>query len=136
MGRQSGVMGLEVEKTATVALDLLDEQRCREWLLSKVHPFGPSCPGCGGPVVNDRQVASWWAGRRVCCKCCGKYFSATTGTVLNKMGLSFRQAFLLLLGLDLNLEIKAIARLCACHRDTVRLWRDKIFLLRGNNSAA
>jgi len=89
MGRQSGVMGLEVEKTATVVLDLLDEQRCREWLLSKVHPFGPSCPGCGGPVVNDRQVASWWAGRRVCCKCCGKYFSATTGTVLNKMGLSF-----------------------------------------------
>lgn len=126
MGRQNGVIGLDVEKTATVVLDILDEQRCREWLLRKVHQAGQCCPGCGAELVNDRQRASWWAGRRVCCKSCGKYFSAVTGTVLNKMGLSYRQAFLLLLGLGLNLNMKVIAGLCHCHRDTVRLWRDKL----------
>jgi len=135
MSRQKGALELGVEKTATVALGLLEERECREWLLREIHTFGPCCPGCGAELVSERQRASWWAGRRVCCKRCGKYFSAVTGTVLNKMGLSYRQAFLLLLGLDLNLDLKVIAGLCHCHRDTVRLWRDKLALFGELNNA-
>jgi len=30
----------------------LDDGSCREWVLSRLHPDGPRCPGCGESITS------------------------------------------------------------------------------------
>jgi transposase-like protein len=116
--------------------DMLDEEKCRRWILQKLHPDGPFCPRCGAPIDGDRVLSSWWSLRRVCCKNCGRYFTAATGTMVNGINISFRQVFLMAWCFYLGLKISQVAELCQLHADTAKLWRIKFKCLAEGESDA
>lgn len=120
-------------RTAGAALgpDKLDEAACRLWVLHQLHPEGARCPACGAPVNSGRPLASWQAMKRVCCNSCGKYFTAATGTILQKMKISVRQLMLIAWGLCLGLGISHIAGICGVDESTVWHWRVKLECLDG-----
>jgi transposase-like protein len=113
---------------AMFGADLLDEQRCRIWVLTKIHPKGAHCPRCGnniGPAKFILTLPSFWKGGRVRCDQCGKYFTALTGTFLSGCHLKFREIILLALLLALDVPDKQIAAIIKMSAENVRLWRLK-----------
>src|SRR5260370_13393573 len=62
--------------------DLLDEQACYDWLVSRLYPRGLACPQCGrkrGLGVHRRHRAPVLDYQ---CPRCGAVFNAFTGTAL------------------------------------------------------
>ena len=116
--------------------EFLDEEKCRRWILQKLHPAGPFCPRCGAPIVGERVLNSWWNLRRVCCKNCGRYFTAAAGTMVNGININFRQVFLMAWCFSIGLKVSEIADLCQLHVDTAKVWRIKFkCLAEGKNYA-
>jgi transposase-like protein len=103
--------------------DFLDGDACRDWILLQTHPAGPACPWCGKPVNSPRLQDTWQSLGRVQCTACGRFFTALTGTALNKTGLDCRGYVLLCLLLALGAGDQAIARKLGINRETVRRWR-------------
>ena len=66
--------------------------------------------------------------RNCCCKDCGKYFDARTGTVLAGTTLDFRQVLLLSLLLAVGVPVRQVADRLQLHESTVRDWRDRLSL--------
>lgn len=104
----------------------LNEDACREWVVSRLHPGGASCPGCGLRIEDDK---SFRAGKRCHCGRCGRWFTATTGTFLDGAHLSFGQVFLLAALIEHINHPARIALLVDISVDTVRLWVKKFRLL-------
>lgn len=107
------------------SIELLDINRCREWVLQRLHPDGAYCPKCNRPIDNMDAQDSFWEGRRTHCKWCDKYFSARTGTVLNNTNLDVRVIYMILFLGALWGDEKVIAALLGIHVDTVRNWKRK-----------
>ena len=51
-----GCRGIAIDETAMAGMLLLDERLCREWVLHRLHPDGPRCPGCGTSPVSAAQL--------------------------------------------------------------------------------
>jgi transposase-like protein len=102
--------------------NFLDENYCRKWILKQIHGEQPVCPECGSDF--DVTRASFWAGKKVQCKC-GKWFSALTGTFLAGTQFDLREVFLLALFLWFNMGNQSIAVKLSIDPETVRLWRHK-----------
>ncbi|MFZ5587029.1 MAG: transposase [Thermodesulfobacteriota bacterium] len=103
--------------------EFLDAAACRDWILAQAHPAGPACPWCDKPVSSPRTQTTWQNLGRVQCTGCGRFFTALTGTALNKTGLDCRGYVLLCLLLALGAGDQAIARKLNLNRETVRRWR-------------
>lgn len=104
--------------------DFLDEERCRSWVMNKLHPDGGHCPRCGADIP-DRQMRGFWSCKRMKCGRCGKFFTALTGTFLSGCHLKFREIVLLALLLALEVPDKQIASILHMSAENVRLWRIK-----------
>ena len=103
--------------------DFLDARRCRDWLVERLHPDGPRCPCCGMALTSPRSRAAFrWLGR-VQCTICGRFFTAMSGTTLNKTGLEPAGYVLLCLLMALGQGDQAIAHKLGVNRETVRRWR-------------
>lgn len=100
-----------------------NEEACRQWILETLHPDGAYCPACKNKITDDITRNNFSAMRRCKCKHCGKWFSATVGTILHNSQLSMRQAFALAVLISLGLGNKQIAKIIGIHPDSVRLWR-------------
>ncbi len=124
-----GCRGIAIEETARAGMLLLDQRLCREWVLRQLHPDGPCCPGCGASPASGAQLASWWALRRLCCKSCGKYYTAATGTILHGVSVDCRQVVMLAWCLASKVGVKRAALACQVHPDTVRQWWRKLQIL-------
>ncbi|MFZ5585425.1 MAG: transposase [Thermodesulfobacteriota bacterium] len=105
--------------------EFLDAVACWDWILGQAHPAGPACLWCGKPVSSPRLQATWQNLGRVQCTGCGRFFTALTGTLLNKTGLDCRGYVLLCLFLALGAGDQAIARKLGINRETVRRWRGR-----------
>jgi len=101
----------------------LDDGSCREWVLSRLHPDGPRCPGCGESITSYPSLRSFRMGARVRCCRCGKYFTALTGTFLSGCHLSFPQVVLMAILIDAGADDARIARLMEVSTEGVRGWR-------------
>ena len=103
--------------------DFLDRERCREWVLERLHGHDPACPECGGLLDDPRRLARWRANGRIRCGGCGKFYSATTGTFMAGSRLGFRQVVLLALLMGLGLSNAQAAAILGCSAEAARLWR-------------
>jgi len=109
--------------------DFLDEDICREWILKAIHGrSGPRCPNCHGPILGI-AVQRFWGGKRICCRDCGKFFTALTDTFLRGCHLTFGQIILLAMFLFLKIKRETIAEKVGISSETVRLWGKKFFTL-------
>lgn len=122
---QKGVFTVD-EAAGEFRADFLDEERVRSWLFRKLNPAGPRCAHCGEGVLPGRAASTFWAGGRVCCKRCGKYFTASTGTMISGAALSEREIFLVALLLGLEVPVAEIAEVLGRTEETVRFWRGKL----------
>ncbi len=104
----------------------LDADRCRDWLLRRLHPRGPACPACGCPPVSKAKLAAFYAGRRLRCARCGRFYSATSGTLLEGAKVSPAQVVLLALCQALEIPLPTTAALCGVNANTIRFWRNRL----------
>jgi len=127
IGHRSGPVSVFTiaDVAGVMSPEFLDEEKCRRWILQKLHPAGPCCPRCGAPIISERVLISWWNLRRVCCKNCGRYFNAAAGTMINSININLRQVFLMAWCFSIGLKATEIADLCQLHADTVKAWRIK-----------
>jgi transposase-like protein len=103
----------------------LDEDFCRQWILTAIHGDGEiTCPGCQAPLTNI-ALCRFWDGRRICCRACGKYFTALTKTFLAGCHMDFREVILLAIFLHFGIPAREIARILKISSETVRLWEIK-----------
>ncbi len=103
----------------------LNPDSCREWVLNRLHPNGPRCPGCGESITSYPSLRSFRLGARVRCCRCGKYFTALTGTFLSGCHLSLPQVILIAILIDAGADDTRIARLMEVSAEGVRGWRLK-----------
>ncbi len=104
----------------------LDADQIRDWLLRRLHPRGPACPACGCPPIAKAKLAAFYAGRRLQCSQCDRWYSATSGTLLEGVKITPAQLVLLALCQALDLPIPTTAALCGVHANTIRFWRNRL----------
>jgi len=102
--------------------DFLDDEKCRQWIIDKLHPGNKKCPECGEEILKS-LLQSFWEGKRIRCWHCGKYFTALTGTFLSGCHFDFREIFLLADRLAMGEPDKQIAMKVKASAESVRLWR-------------
>jgi len=103
----------------------LDEGVCRWWILKKIHGDGQiTCPECHVPLT-DVALRRFWEGNRICCRACGKYFTALTKTFLGGCHMNFREIILLADFLHRDYPAREIARILRISPENVRLWEKK-----------
>ena len=107
--------------------DLMNEQRCYNWLLSVLHPNGLSCPhGHRLPPYqkpHDRHRAPMMDYR---CRQCGAVFNLFTNTIWSKTRYSCRQILLILRGIARGLPTKRLAEELAIDRSHLSKRRREI----------
>lgn len=104
-------------------VSFLDEELCRVWILGQVHERGVDCPGCGGEIVSKASLQSFWAGARVKCGRCGKYFTALTNTFLSGVHLSYSAMVMMAILIAAGADDATIAGLMHLSAEGVRGWR-------------
>lgn len=117
---------LPVDLVNNLTADMLDQAACLEWLLHVLHNGRAVCAGCGNDIISDRQRAAFMGLKRVCCKDCGRWFDAKTGTILSATTLEPRQVLLLALLLGIGRPVAEISARIGIHESTVRDWRDRL----------
>ncbi|MGA1846893.1 hypothetical protein [Deferribacter abyssi] len=103
-------------------VNFLDEGKCRKYLLEIFYPEGARCPICG-KLVPEKSVQRFWENKKMKCPYCGKFYFATSKTVLSAKKLSFRQIYLIALFLGLGVNPYKIAELVGCDKKIVYYWR-------------
>ena len=106
--------------------DWFNADRCRDWLLRQLHPDGPACPACQSQPLSNAQLAAFYSGRRLQCSQCGRFYSATSGTLLESAKLSPAQLVMLAFCQALDMHTITTARLCGVNPNTVRFWRNRL----------
>lgn len=106
-----------------------DEEVCRQWILTQIHPKGPLCPGCGHEL-QSKNLKRYWENKRIICPECGKWFTALTGTMFQSVHMGFREIVLLMLFLGIGLPDMTIAGFLGGTKGTVRRWRRRFELTR------
>jgi hypothetical protein len=90
-----------------------------------LHPGGAFCPGCQRAINDDRRRYHFWAGDRLNCEYCGKYFTALTGRIFSGVHLDFKGIFLLAALSGAGINDKIIAAKLNITPESCRLWRIK-----------
>jgi len=124
-GMTSAHVFIPVEVARVFRADFLDEEVCRRWILKTIHGDGEMmCPGCGAPLAGI-ALQRFWEGKRICCRTCGKFFTALTGTFLAGCHMTFREVILFAVFLHFRIPPREIARILRISVETVRLWEIK-----------
>lgn len=105
--------------------ELLDPNSCRAFLVRRMHPGGPRCPGCGVSLVGQ-QGETFIAGGRVHCHDCGRWFTYRTGTPFQGTVASDQQLCLFALLCASGCSVPAIAEACRLSQDTIRRLRHRV----------
>ena len=109
--------------------DYLDEAVCRRWILTTIHGAGAiACPECRAPLTGI-ALRRFWEGKRICCRACGKFFTALTGTFLAGCHFNFQEIILLAVFLYFRIPKYEIVRRLKISGEAVRLWEIKFTAL-------
>lgn len=110
------------EAAKIFSADLLKQDECYLWIVSRLHPAGAFCPECSTMIIDDRQ-AKFYRFEQIRCPKCGKKFTAATGTLLSGAKLEPREIYLLAVLSHLGVSAQRIAGVLRCHVDTVTNWQ-------------
>jgi len=113
------------EAFAALNAEFMNEVKCRQWILNKLHPSGAYCPGCAGALSDAGRIKNFYNGDRLSCRTCGKYFTALTGTLFSGAHFDFRGLFLLAALSGSGMHDKVIAEKLNITPESARLWRIK-----------
>jgi transposase-like protein len=105
--------------------DFLDLEKCRSWILAKVHPSGARCPDCESSITDPVRLRRFWTLERLRCPSCAKMFTALTGTFLTGSHMDPREIVLLTILLAVGMSNATIARILNNSPETIRLWNRK-----------
>lgn len=108
--------------------EFLDETRCREWILKKLHGDVPSCPRCKLKIFDTPE--KFWQGEQIRCEMCGKKFTALSNTFLAGTQFDLREILLLAVLLWYEFSNQEIARVLKVDQETIRIWRHKFDQIR------
>jgi transposase-like protein len=103
--------------------EMLNLDECRGWILRQIHQEGPQCLHCG---ATDISADSFFKGKRICCRVCGVWFTASTGTILAGSTLDYRAMYLLAVLIGMGQRDTEIAGRLGLNRKTVAEWRGKL----------
>ena len=117
--------GLLVRCAAVAAVDMIDIDSCRAFLVRQIHPTGGCCPHCG-ISLDGRQAASFASGGRICCNSCKRWFTWRTRTLFHRASLDDRQLYLLLLLIRLHCSIEDISIACRLSLNDTYHWQRRI----------
>jgi transposase-like protein len=104
---------------------IMDEERCRAWLIRRLHGADWSCPGCSRPV-NSNLLARYFDGGRIKCSACGTFFTALSGTFLSGVHFNCRQIIVMYFMMSQGIFDKQISETVGINIESVRLWRKKL----------
>lgn len=103
--------------------DMIDAETARAWVLQRVSPAGPTCPGCGELAIGDQAMA-WRRDKRVRCKVCGRFYTNRSGTAFDGCALGWREVYLMLVLIAAGCTAEEIAPRVGVHpRTIVRMQR-------------
>lgn len=105
--------------------ELLDDDRCRRWLIKMLHPVGIHCPFCGTPA-NDCQDDALQEGKWVRCQACPRHFSAFSKSSLSKLHWRCTEFVQLLLFFSAGWSVRRIANKLECSESAVRSWESRV----------
>ena len=105
--------------------DLLDEDRCYEWLLYHLHNGKLCCADCKGTNyrkhhVRRAPVVQYW------CRECGRYFNIFTGSVFQKTQFSCSKIVLILRGIAKGESTAGLSRELKVDRANLLYLRHKL----------
>jgi hypothetical protein len=119
-----GIFSLNSIAETTIA-KFFNEEKCRQWILSKLHPGGAICPKCKFEIKSETSIKRFWSGERLSCVRCGSYYTALTGTFCSGTNLSYCEIYCLGLLVALNKDARTISNYMGISKKTVRLWKAK-----------
>ncbi len=104
--------------------NFLDENKCREWLIRKLHRE-PRCPRCTARLT-EKQTESYFRNERVKCGICKRYFTALTDTIFSGTRMSFKRIVYLLFLIGSGWNSLYIADCVGIDPSAVRFWRRRL----------
>ncbi len=111
-----------IDVAASFQAGFLDEDVSRTWILEAIHGRGPVlCPECRCEI-EGKALQRFWEGKRVCCRQCGKFFTALTGSFLAGCHMTYSEVLLLAVFLHFGISPREIAGILRISPETVRLW--------------
>ena len=114
--------------------NFLNEPICREWILKKMHPDIIKCPSCKSVIIDATTLNNFWGLKRCRCKNCNKWFSATTGTFIDRLHLTMSELSMLAVFLHLRAPHKIIAEKLNIHSVSVNQWEKKFKMFEENRN--
>lgn len=112
--------------------NFLDEARCREWIISRMHSTGYRCPYCGADVpvmAYGRYVKAL----RIRCTDCRRQFTAFTGTWMSGAKMDPREVVLVAIMIRLGRGASFIARLTGRSVTTISDWSRRLRIYGATN---
>lgn len=104
----------------------LDPDRCRLWILERLHPNGAACPRCAAPVMSEIGIRAFWAADRLKCSHCRRSFMATDGTFLEHISLSLPQLILVGILSKMGLKGAEVARAAGTSEVCAYAWSKRL----------
>lgn len=89
-----------------------------------LHSHGAACPYCNTRIESARAIKSFYNFKRSNCKTCGKWFTATTKTILQGCH-NPRAMFLVAVLTPLGVDAAKLGKLLNIHPDSIRQWQKK-----------
>ena len=105
--------------------EMLNLENVSRWMLDKLHPEGPVCPGCRKPVTSTFGLKNWYQLKRVKCPYCGNHSTAAAGTILASTPFNISQVYLMALLIGADLDRKKIAEIVGVKQNTVLVWGER-----------
>lgn len=104
----------------------LDAGFCARFFINNVHGPDPLCPACKELLIDERQVARYYALKKFTCKNCQRLVSAKKGTVLENCSMTAAQYMLLSLFLEAGFSNAEVGRIAGMTSENVRIWKRKL----------
>lgn len=102
---------------------MIDADAARSWVLQRLSPAGPVCPGCGVVAIGG-QAEAWRRDKRIRCNECGRFYSNRSGTIVEGCMLGWRDIYLMLVLIAAGCTADEIAPRVGVHpRTIVRMQR-------------